>query len=119
MSIDTNSAADNIVKWPFGPASKIAVVAGATMAATIKNSKTHITISEMGAAGTLNLTLSDQLEAGATLKVKASADGTNRVLTLGTGLTGNAITVTASKSFEINFEFDGSTFVCLSSLVQN
>ncbi|MCO5253627.1 MAG: hypothetical protein M9892_04580 [Bacteroidetes bacterium] len=98
------------VQYPWGEVSKIPVTAGATMSATVWNNKTQIDISEMAAAGTLNLAIDPAVRVGAQLRVKVSADGTNRTLTLGTGLEGNALTVSAGKKFNLLFEFDGEKF---------
>jgi hypothetical protein len=73
----------------------------------------------MTAAGTLNLTVSPDNKAGDTLMVKVSADGTNRALTPGTGMTGVAVTITASKSFALSYEFDGAAFVHTSTMQLN
>jgi hypothetical protein len=105
--------------FPFGPAASIAVTAAGTMAATVEQNETVITISQMSAAGTLNLTLDAELKEGSNLTVRASADGTNRVLTLGTGLTGNAVTVLANKSFNISAKLIGGSFVVTSVLQEN
>ncbi len=111
MSIETNSAADRFVRYPFGEADVLNIDSAAAMTATIKNSKTQLTISQMSAAGTLDVALHPELSVGDELTVKVSADGTGRVLTLGDGLTGNNFTVTANKSATLTFEFDGSSFV--------
>jgi len=107
------------IKYPFGPATKSAVTAGATMALSVDNSVTYATISQMSADGTLNLTVNDEVEAGDLLYVRVSADGTNRALTPGTGMVGHAFTVTASKSFLLTFVFDGTNFISQSTLQLN
>ena len=99
------------VKFPFGAADVIAADAAAAIAVTISNNKTLLTISQMAAAGTLNLTIDKDVEKGAELHVRVSADGTNRVLTFGTGMTAVAHTNTASKTFHHTFVYDGSKFV--------
>ena len=117
--LSTNTAENRFVRYPFGAADVQNIAAAAVMAATIKNSQTQLNIGELGAAGTLNLTLHPELSVGDELVIKVSADGTNRVLTLGTGITGNAITVTADKTFIITAKFDGTAFIVVSSLVTN
>jgi hypothetical protein len=105
--------------FPFGPAAAIAVTSGATMAATVEQNETVITISQMTGAGTLNLTIDSELKDGSSLVIRASADGTNRVLTLGTGLTGNAVTVLANKTFNISAKLISGAFVVTSVLQEN
>lgn len=99
------------VRYPFGKAEIQTVAAAAAIAATINNSMSLLTIGQMTAAGTLNLTVNPETEVGATLMVKVSADGTNRALTPGTGMTGAAVTITASKSFALTYRYDGSNYV--------
>lgn len=101
----------HVISYPFGAADVQAQVASASpIAATINNQETVLPIAQMTAAATLNLTLGAGLKAGANLTVKVSVDGTNRVLTLGTGLTGLAQTLTASKNYLLRFHYDGTTF---------
>lgn len=104
---------------PFGLVDAQNVAYGSTIAATIAEQETHLTIAQMTGASTLNLTVGSEVKAGAKLVIMVSADGTGRALTLGTGLTGNAITVTANKTFVIVAERIGSSFVVTSSLVTN
>jgi hypothetical protein len=105
--------------YPFGKVATLDITAGGTMAATVSERVTHATISEMSAAGTLNVTIGSEVPEGAMLKVRVSADGTSRVLTLGTGLTGNAFTVSAGKSFVLSFVKMGASFVSTSTLQLN
>ncbi len=100
-----------IIHWPFGPADKQAAKAySATIAATIKNDKTIVPIEQLTGAATLNLTVSDRINIGATLVILTSVDGTNRTLTPGTKMTGTAQTLTASKNYRLEYEWDGTTF---------
>lgn len=82
----------------------------APVAATITHKHTQLTIAQMTGAATLNLTV-DGVKKGSRLVVFVSADGTNRNLTLGTGLSGPVSVIAANKSFSIVFEFDGTNFV--------
>jgi hypothetical protein len=99
------------VKWPFGIADSVAEDYAATIAVSIENTKTFLTIAQLTGAATLNLTPSPEQKAGDELIVQVSADGTNRVLTWGTSMSGNAHTNTASKSFIHRFVYDGTNFV--------
>ena len=118
-SIDTNSAANSLVKHPFGPATILAVVAAAVMAIETKNSKTHVNISQLSSAATINATVHPEQAPGDTVLVKVSADATGRALTFGTGFGANPVTIAANKTFVIAFEFDGSVFRCTGALAQN
>ncbi len=112
MSIQsTNSHASRLVQFPFGEADVKSVTAAAAMEVEVNNTETIVEISEMGAAGTINLKVHGQMPVGARLTVRASADGTNRLLTFGTGMTGVAFSVTANKSATLSFVFDGSSYV--------
>jgi hypothetical protein len=85
----------------------------ATLAVTIKQMLTILKPGTLTGAVTLNLTIDSQVTTGAKLVVKVTADGTNRVLTFGTGFdaASTAITVTASTCFCRTFIFDGTAFV--------
>jgi hypothetical protein len=107
------------IRYPFGYATKASVTAGATMALTIANSETIATISQMSAAGTLNLTVAGDVPVGSNLTIIVSADGTNRALTPGTKMEGNAVTVTASKKLAISYKYDGTNFVHTGTVTLN
>jgi hypothetical protein len=85
----------------------------ATLPVTIKQMTTILKPGTLTGAVTINLTLDAQLTAGAKLHIKATADGTNRVITLGTGFdaASTAITVTASTCFCRSFVYDGTAFI--------
>ena len=104
---------------PFGNVAKIAVTADTTMAATISEQVTQLTISEMAGAGTLNLTVGAEVNDGAELHIIASADGTGRALTFGTGITGNNVTVTANKTWLFVAKKFGANFIVSSALATN
>lgn len=100
------------VKWPFGPATVIAPAAhAATVAATIDNAKTFITLPTMTGAVTLDLTVDADLEAGAELILRALSDGTARDITPGTGMTGPVVAGVISKTKVTRYVYDGSKFV--------
>lgn len=107
------------VKYPFGKADVRSITSAATMAVSVENQETQITISQMTAAGTLNLDIDAEVEAGAELTIKVSADGTGRTLTFGTGMLGVAVAITASKTQIIHCKYMGGVFVVLSSIQAN
>ncbi len=105
------SAEKNEVLFPFHD--KQTPDFGATLAVTVKQRDTFLQPATLTGAVTINLTLDAQLTAGAKLYLKVTADGTNRVVTLGTGFDAAAtdITVTASTCFCRTFVYDGNAFV--------
>ena len=107
------------VKWPFGKADQLAAAYAATIAVDVDNTKSVLTIAQMTGNATLNLTVRSEIEAGDELLIKVSADGTNRTLTPGTGMTGAAQTITANKSYLIRYVHDGSSFVHASTQLLN
>ena len=110
---------DNIYQYPDGDAETKAIAAAAVMTHTVENSETFITISAMAANGTLNLILGSRLRSGHNLTVRVTADGTNRVLTLGTGMVGVAYTVTANKTATLSFKYIGNAFVNTAAILNN
>ena len=104
-----------MIKWPLGAAGVQTPAYAATVAVAIDSNKSIVTIGQLTGACTLNITPHAEQKAGDELIVKTSADGTNRVITWGTSMSGNAYTNTASKSVIHNFVFDGTNFVLLSS----
>lgn len=85
----------------------------ATLAVAVKQMITIVKPGTLTGAVTINLTIDGQLTRGAKLHLKLTADGTNRVVTLGTGFdaAAAAITVTASATFFRTFVFDGTAFM--------
>lgn len=109
------------VKWPFGAADTKNYAYAATVALEIDNSKTRAVIAQMTGAANLTVTAVNGHvpEVGDEIMLEVSADGTNRVLTPSTGATGNAITITANKTFVITLRYNGTTWHVVSSLVTN
>lgn len=103
------------IKYPFGPADVQAPEYAGTLALTITNQKTIVDVDLTGAC-TVNLTIDDEVIAGAELLIVASSDGTARTLTPGTGFTGVAVAGVISKTKSMKFEYNGSTFVYVSSI---
>ena len=104
--------------YPFGAADVQTQKAyAAVIAATIKNSETIVPIAQMTGAATLNLTIDSKVPVGSNLLVKVSADGTDRVLTLGTGSTAGAQTIPASTTKNLLFKYDGTNFLLIGTFV--
>ncbi len=105
------TAEKNEVLFPFSEVQSPAY--GAVLAVTVKQMETFLQPGLLTGAVTINLTPDAQLTRGAKLYLKATADGTNRVITFGAGFTATAVTVTANTTFTRAFVFDGTTFLPL------
>lgn len=105
------------VKYPFGAALFNTVASAATIALDVENSLQHTTIA-LEEAATINVTPAAGLEPGAILVLKVSSDGTARDLTLGTGITGPALSGVINKTKVVSFIYDGSNFVQMAAAVQ-
>lgn len=103
------TAEKNEVLFPFYEIQSPAY--GAVLAVTVKQRETFLQPGTLTGAVTINLTLDAQLTPGAKLYLKVTADATQRVVTLGTGFTATAITVTASTCFCRTFVYDGTSFI--------
>lgn len=117
----TVQAQTSAVKFPMGK-STILTSDGDTIAITLapKNTVEFVTITNktMDAALTVNVTTTGA-QAGYILYIEVTADGSNRILTFGTGMTGTALTVTASKTFIIQAVFNGSKYVVVNTKQEN
>lgn len=96
--------------FPFGPASAETLTYASTIAASVNNSKTILSVAMTGNA-TLNLTIGAGTRVGSELYVKITSDGTARDLTPGTGMTGTAVAGVISKTKVATYVYDGTTFV--------
>ena len=112
-------ATEQIVKWPFGPASEVAFTATGAQAIKVENDLTIIDGVSVIATGnrTLNLTIDDNLNAGARLIVKAKTTGTETTI-CGTGITGPTVTGVAGKTKVFEAVYDGTAFVVVGTEVQ-
>lgn len=100
-----------IVRAPYGKVDVQTPAEAATIAATISKGDTNINI--VGAAAqdmTLNLTIGADVPDGAKVTVKWLSDGTARDLIPGTGMNGNPVIGTISKTHVAVFEKNGSSF---------
>jgi hypothetical protein len=83
----------------------------ASIALTIKQMITFVTVATLTGALTLTASINAQVTKGAMLFVKLTSDGTARDTTLSTGITGTTVAGTISKSKLASFVYDGTTFV--------
>lgn len=101
-----------IIKWPFGPATTVALTATGAQAIAIDNDLTIVNGVSVSATGnrTLNLTVAASVNAGARLFVKSKTDGTETTV-FGTTMQGTTITGEAGKTKTVEFIYDGTNFV--------
>lgn len=109
------------IKFPFGNATTH-TSDGDTIAVALTpaNSVDYFTITNktMDAALTVNLNVT-KAKTGHILYIEVTADGTNRNLTFGTGMTGTVLTVSASKTFIVMAVFNGTKYVVVSTKQMN
>ena len=108
-----------IIKFPFGPATNVALTATGAQAITVVNMLTIVDGVTVQATGnrTLNLTIDANLEVGARMFVKSKTNGTETTI-FGTGMQGATITGGAGKTKTVEFIFDGTNFVEAGTPVQ-
>jgi len=106
------------VNWPFGAADKQTLEYGATIAATIVNMFTILTLEVLEGVATLNLTIDSQVREGAILAIKVPATSDADDVTLGTGIDGPAIVGVAGKTNTQGFMYDGTAFRPMGAYVQ-
>lgn len=84
----------------------------ATISVTPNASVTYVNVAQLTGALTLN-TVVTNCKVADRLTLIFKSDGTNRTVTLGTGLTSSAATivVTASKNASVSYVFNGVAFV--------
>lgn len=101
------------IKHPFGDADVQVLTASGAQALTIVNGLTlvdGVTVEADSTSRTLDLTIDDDLKAGALLLVQSKTNGAETTI-FGTGITGATITGVAGKTINALFIYDGSGFV--------
>ncbi|MFA7466964.1 MAG: hypothetical protein WCY82_01705 [Desulfotomaculaceae bacterium] len=108
-----------LIKWPFGDASTLALTATGAQALTVYNEMTIVDGVTTKATGnrTINLTISDSVKAGARIFCKLKTNGTETT-EFGTGMSGATITGVAGKTKTVEFVYDGTNFVEAGTPVQ-
>lgn len=98
---------------PSADFEKQAPAYAATLAVTIAKHETLLVPATLTGAVTINLTIGAGVRKGAKLVLVSTADGTNRVVTLGTGFDALVAdyTNTASTTFARSFIYDGTAFL--------
>jgi hypothetical protein len=106
------------INKPFGSAGTITIEATGATAATISNDVTYVSsLPTLTGNATLNLTLSSELKAGATLHLKVKTTATE-TFTFGTGIDGPTVTGVAGKTWCQSFWYDGTIFLPCGAKIQ-
>lgn len=108
-----------MINYPFGEAEVLELSATGAQALEINNALTIVDGVTTEATGnrTLNLTINDELKAGAKLLVKSKTNGTETTI-FGTGITSATITGVTGKTKTQGFVYDGSAFLPLGTAQQ-
>jgi hypothetical protein len=108
-----------IIKFPFGAATTVALSATGAQAITVTNMLTIVNGVTTQATGnrTLNLTIDANLEAGARMFVKVKTAGTETTI-FGTGMQGATLTGASGKTKTFECIYDGTNFVEAGTPVQ-
>jgi hypothetical protein len=109
-----------IIKWPFGPATVVALTATGAQAIAVANDMTLVDGVTVAATGnrTLNLTVeANSVNAGARLFVQSKTGGTETTI-FGTAMKGATVTGAAGKTKCVEFIYDGTDFVEAGTPVQ-
>lgn len=111
-----------VIKFPFGAGESQAFAAGAaTHAIDITQSFTVLDFETTAMTGnkTINLTIDENVPAGATLLLKGKASGGARTITFGTGITDQVLTITQDKTVSAMYVYDGTNFLPAGTVRQN
>ncbi len=106
------------ISFPFGAADVQTPAYAATITATITDLLTVIQPGTLTGALTLNLTLDQNVRAGARILFIGLSDGTARTTTFGTGFTSPTLAGVISKTKAIEFVYNGTAFIATSVGVQ-
>ena len=103
------------IKYPFGNAdTSLSLTATGAQALTITSNFTIIDGVTTEATGnrTINLTIGDEVTAGAILIVQSKTNGTETTI-FGTNITSETITGVAGKTINQSFVYNGTAFVAM------
>lgn len=111
-------------QWPFASATVNAIDYASAIELNPINRFEVSTIGLLTGALALTCVPIEGIEAGSFLEVIATANGTNKTVTLGAGFnwseptyTAGAVTVTANKTVKMMFVYDGTNYV-LTNVIQ-
>jgi hypothetical protein len=107
------------VKFPFGEITTTALSATGAQAVSVDNLMTIIDGVTTEATGnrTINLTIPDDIIAGARIFVKSKTNGTETTI-FGTGCSAPTITGVAGKTKVVELIYDGTNFVAAAAALQ-
>lgn len=108
-----------IIKFPFGAATAVALTATGAQAITVVNMLTIVDGVTVQATGnrTLNLTIDAAVQTGARMFIKSKTNATETTI-FGTGMQGATVTGAGGKTKTVEFIYDGSNFVEAGTPVQ-
>lgn len=100
-----------IIKYPFGPATQVALSADGAQAIAIDNDLTMVDGVSVPATGdrTINLTIPDDIDEGARIVFRLKTAATENTI-FGTGITGATIVGVAGKTKTVEAVFNGTVF---------
>ena len=107
------------VRYPFGPATVVQMAASGTINVDVQNYLTLLDGATVQATGarTVNLTIAPDTPVGARIVVAHKASATE-TLTPGEGMTGQAITGSASKTLVAEYIYTGEKFIQIAEAYQ-
>ena len=101
----------SLVKYPFGPATKLAPDHSAAHSITIDNMLTFISLSGMTANATVALVPAEGLEEGAEVVIDVTQGATGRNITPSTNCVAPALTGVTNDRDTITLKWNGTAFV--------
>lgn len=110
------------LRYPFGAATAVTSDADSlTLALSPTNALEVVTITAetLDTILTINVTIGAQARIGDMLLIEATADGSNRAITFGTGITGAANTVTATKTDVLTAIYNGTAYIVIARRNEN
>ncbi len=90
----------------------------ATQEVLVERQTTIVDLGELTGACKVDLTISEDVQMGATLAIMAKSDTTARDVTCGTGFFGGAIAGTISKTKVQHFVYNGTAFMPVAAAIQ-
>lgn len=100
-----------IIKYPFGPATEVALSASGAQAIAVDNDLTLIDGVSVAATAdrTIDLTIPDDIKVGARIVFRLKTTGTENTI-FGTGINGANIVGVAGKTKTVEAVFNGTSF---------
>jgi hypothetical protein len=106
------------INFPFGDIATASISADASNdAITISTNATLITTASLTSSATLDLTIDDEVEAGAFLHIKCTTNG-SETFAFGTGIDAPTVTGSAGKTWCQGFIYNGTAFYPMGAKIQ-